>query len=201
MCLNVPQLSKELVNQVYLFVKDKYERINKLNRFNHIIGVYNMATNLAKLYGVDLYKAQICALLHDYYKYESDEELKTLLTKEEIEECAGCTVMYHAFASSKVLAHFGINDIEMINAIKYHVFGHTNMTKLEEIILISDYTEDSRTYKDCIECREILLNGDLNKAIYESTKRTIKHLENENKTPHFEQLNVLDEYERKVNND
>ena len=195
------QLFNDEVKRVYDKVCLKYTNNGHFNRFTHIEGVCKMATHLAKIYNVDIKKAQICALVHDYYKYESNEELRSLIDKEDILICEECEVLYHSFASANALLNeFGIDDNEMKNAIKYHVFGHTSMTKLEEIILISDYTEENRTYKDCIEVRDILLSGNLDLAIYESTKRVINFLVNRNIKPHPMQYEVLNEYERKVSN-
>ena len=66
--------------------------------------------------------------------------------------------------------------------------------------LLSDYTEKNRTYPDCIEVRKILLDGDLDLAIYESLIRTIKHCESEGKVAHPRQLEVLKEYEERIKN-
>ncbi len=194
-------LSKELVEKVYFKVKEKYESLgkDKMSRFYHIDGVYKMASQLALIYEVDIYKAQICALLHDYYKYEDYKIMSSFLSEDEIKECEECKVLYHSYASSKQLKIlFNINDKEMENAIKYHVFGHPNMTRLEKIILISDYTEENRKYEDCIKVRKILFEKGINQAIYESTLATINHLKNNNIEPHKLQLEVLNEYERKL---
>lgn len=209
MCLNVEQLFNILyddeVKRIYLACKNKYLSLDEKyhSRFTHIEGVCQMATLLAKKYNENVKKAQIAAILHDYYKYESHEEMESLLdSKEEIEECRQCPVLYHAYASSKALGKiFGIHDKEIENAIKYHVFGKTNMTKLEEIILISDYTEFNRKYQDCIEVRKVLLDGNFDKAIYLSTRYTIDHLVKNNIKPHPIQCEVLKEYERKINNE
>lgn len=195
------QLYSEKVKEVYNKVKEKYQSMgeDKFPRFLHIEGVCEMATYLAEKYAVDIEKAQICALVHDYYKYESYQEMAKFLTDDEIKECEECKVLYHSYSSSKQLKLlFNIDDIEMENAIKYHVFGHTKMTKLEEIILISDYCERNRTYSDCIKTRDILLSGALYNAIYISTKNTINLLLREHKKPHPMQYEVLNEYERKL---
>lgn len=204
MCLNVQPLSDDLVKHVYETVEAKYKNLGekKYKRFTHIKGVYNMALFLAKKYHVDLHKVAICALLHDYYKYEDEETMASFLSEEEIKECKECRALYHAYASSKQLKLlFGIDDKEMENAIKYHVFGHPNMTKLEEIIVIADYTEENREYLDCIKCREILLSGHFNEAIYYSTLKTIEQLKRTKRNPHPMQLEVLYEYERKIQMD
>ncbi len=195
------QFSDQKINEVRNIVEAKYKTKypDKLSRFTHILGVAKMCEYLASIYNVDKSRAIICGLVHDFYKYESEEEMKTLIDPSDLEECEKCTVLYHAYASSEALKKvFNIDDLEMKSAIKNHVFGHTNMTKLEEIVLISDYTEENRTYKDCITVRNILLSGRLNEAIYLSTLFTINFLNKQNKNVHPMQKDVLYEYERKL---
>lgn len=202
MCLSVQQSYSELVEKAYEAVVKKYGSDLNNKRLKHILGVAKLAKELAIRYNIDPSKAQICALMHDYYKYESYEEMASFLTPEEEKECENCKVLYHSYASSKALTSvLGIYDEEMISAVKYHVFGHPNMTKLEEIILIADYTEENREYEACKKCRKILLSGAFNTAIYESTKLTIEFLLRDNKKPHPMQYEVLNEYERKINMD
>lgn len=204
MCLSVLQLFDDEVLNIYNTVKAKYEAMgpDKYKRFIHIEGVCQMASYLANEYHVNLKDAQIAALLHDYYKYETPEEMSKVLSKEEIEECTLCPVLFHAYSSSKVLKKlFNIDNKEIETAIKYHVFGHPKMSMLDKIILISDYTEINRTYKDCQEVRKILLCGHLDLAILVSTRNIINLLLKENKKPHPMQYEVLNEYERIIKMD
>ena len=86
------------------------------------------------------------------------------------------------------------DDKDIYNAIRNHVFGRVGMSKLEEIIVISDYTEENRTYDDCIKVREIVLNENIEKAIYESTRFVVEYISRKGKTPHPMQLEVLNYY-------
>ena len=88
MCLSVLQLFDDEVLNIYNTVKAKYEAMgpDKYKRFIHIEGVCQMASYLANEYHVNLKDAQIAALLHDYYKYETPEEMSKVLSKEEIEK-------------------------------------------------------------------------------------------------------------------
>ncbi len=193
-------LSEAKVSEVYNLVKNKYERNGHLNRFIHIVGVFNMASYLAKKYNVNIFKAQLAALIHDYFKYESIEEMKEYLKDSKlIEECEECPVLFHAYSSAKAVKDiFNIEDDEIYYAVKYHVFGRLKMTKLEEIILISDYTEENRTYESCVKARKILLDNKLNEAIYLSTKDTIDFVTKKGEKPHPIQLKILKQYKEKI---
>ena len=198
------QFSEEKINEVYNIVKAKYEEKypEKMGRFYHIVGVAKMCDYLSQVYLIDRSRAIICGLVHDYYKYESEEEMKKLIDPRDLEECEKYPVLYHSYASSEALLKvFGIDDLEMKSAIRNHVFGHTNMTRLEEIVLISDYTEETRKYPDCIKCRTMLMLGDLNGAILKSTQNTIEFCKKNGYNVHPMQYKILEEYERKINNE
>ena len=181
--------AKELVSEK---LKDHQKRLI------HTLGVCEMAEYLAKEYNVDIEKAKVAALMHDYSKYDDPKEFAYLLTKEEKEECEKYPFLYHAYLSAynykKLFDDF---DIDIFNAIHNHVFFLCNMSKLEEIIMIADYTEKNRTYDDCIRCREILLSGNMDLAIYESLVATSKHCGDN--PLHPEQFKVLKEYEKRLN--
>lgn len=193
------QLSEQKINEIYKSVYKKYKE-KGIERFNHILGVVKMATYLAQEYGVSKEKAEVAALLHDYYKYESIEEMKSYLNEpSDLEKCEQCNVLYHAYCSAKAAKEvFNITDEEIISAIKNHVYGKINMSKLDEIILISDYTEEGRQYPDCIKCREILLSGKMDEAIYLSTKNTIEFVRDRNLKVMPEQEEILLKYKEKA---
>lgn len=179
--------AKELIDEKYL----------NNPRINHMYGVAKMAKNLAIKYGVDVNKAIICGYMHDYYRYEDTSVMRKYTGI--IPVCEECPILYHAYASSKACQELlDINDIDILNAISHHVYGANNMSKLEEIILISDYTEETRKYESCIKAREILLSGKLYSAIYYSTLWTINHLLEKNIKPMKEQYDILETYKEKM---
>lgn len=188
------QLSDKALKLVSEHLKDHQKRLT------HILGVCEMAETLAIRYNVDLDLAKSSALMHDYSKYDSFDEASKYLTKEEIEECTNYPFMLHAYLSAYKYKELISDNKDAFNAIYNHVFGRPNMSNLEKIIMISDYTEKNRTYPDCIEVRKILLDGDLDLAIYESLIRTIKHCGSEGKLAHPRQLEVLKEYEERIKN-
>ena len=184
-----------LLANIRRLVKKKFS--NHPDRFVHTLGVVKMAKHLAKQYGINKKKAMIAAYLHDFCKYDSIEYVSSLLDADELAECQISNVLYHSYGSAKYYLKYIGNDMDVFNAIKNHVFGRLYMSKLEEIILISDYTEENRKYESCIQCREILLSGDLDFAIYQSTKNVISFLTNKGIKPHPTQYEVLKLYEGK----
>lgn len=183
----------------YKLVIEKYQGFN-VHRLNHILGVAKMAEYLAGLYGVDKNKALTAAYMHDYCKYDDFSNAKDILTKEELEECEKYPFLYHAYLSAYKYKELIGNDLDIFNAIYNHVFGRVGMSLLEAIIMVSDFTEENREYDSCIECRKLLLEtNDLDLGVYKSLELTIKHLKENNLDIHPRQLDVYNEYKRKVN--
>ena len=185
------------LDQIKSLVYKKLGEVSE-HRLEHTLGVVEMAEYLALKYNVDPNKAMVAAYMHDYCKYDDTKNAKDILTSDEIAECEEYPFLYHAYLSAEAYKALGDYDIDIYNAIKYHVFGRPNMSMLEAIIMISDYTEKNRKYESCIECRKILLDGNFNYAIYKSISNTISFCEKEGNKPHPKQIEVLKEYKEKI---
>lgn len=159
-----------------------------LKRFKHIMGVVEMATRLAKLNNADIEKCQIGSLLHDIAKEMDIEWMKKVcrenymndLTEEDLEN----NEILHGFAGAYyVNKEFGIEDSEVLNAIKYHTIGSKDMTLVEKIIYIADAIEYGRNYPSVTEIREETFKN-LNKGILMEIEHKEKYLESIGKKSH-----------------
>lgn len=190
------QLLEINIEKIDSIVKEHLKDNNQ--RYLHSIGVAKQAKKLAIKYNLDGDKAYVAGLIHDFRKYDNPKKYKNVLTKEELAECTENPVLYHsylgAYASKSV---FNIEDDDIFNSIKYHVFGRVNMSLFESIIMISDYTEETRTYTDCIKCREILNKDGLDSAIEFSLRKTIMNLLDRGIAPGSNIYEIHKEYEGK----
>lgn len=185
------------VNEIYQAVCNKYQNSKRLT---HILGVAKLAKELAIKYNLDSEKAYVAGLLHDFCKYESISEMLEIINDKEIEaRFKDAPQIYHAYASS-VMANklFNITDEEILNAIKYHVYGRSGMSLFEKILVISDFAEDSREYFACKEVRKILDNGNFDKAMYYCIKYTIDSVVAKGDIPLEEQYIILEELKSKL---
>ena len=180
-------------------VIEKYNN-NHMDRLTHIFGVAEMAAYLAEKCGEDVEKALIAGYMHDYAKYDDPATAIGVFTDEEINECRRYPFLFHAYMSAYKYKEFAKDDfdIDIYNAIRYHVFGRVGMSKLEEIVMISDYTEKNRKYPTCIECREIILSGNMDLAIFKALSYTIEHCHKMGEEAHPEQIEVLKIYKRRL---
>lgn len=174
------------------------EKFNGNKRLKHIYGVANTAKMLAIKYGVDPEKAYIAGLLHDFCKYDSYEDMTSIMNKEDVIKFKDAKEIYHAYASSEYAKRYlNVTDKEILDAIKYHVYGRINMTLLEKIIVISDFCEPNRDFIEASIVRNHFNNLDL--ALYEVLKYSVDFLYKKNIAPLDEQLQILNYYKEKNN--
>ena len=148
------------------------------HRFLHTIGVMETAINLAAKYGADTKKAELAAIFHDYAKFRSKEEMREIIIKEGMpsELLEYNSELWHApvgaFLTEK---EAGINDKEVLDAIRYHTSGRPGMVLLEKIIYLADYIEPGRHFPGVCEVRD-LAETNLNKALIKAVQNTIMFL-------------------------
>lgn len=163
-------------------------------RLQHVLGVYETAVSLAKAHQLDEEKVMIAALFHDYAKYDSIEAQIEDLDLGIIKDYVDTPVIYHAFAAARKLEmDFGIHDEEILNAIRYHVWGRIGMSDIEKVILISDSCEPNRRFDDAKHIYELALK-DLDLASEYVMKASIDYLETKKLVPALEQLNAYTYY-------
>ena len=130
-----------------------------LKRFTHTLRVVEMSEKLAKIYNANIEKCKVAALLHDICKEMNMEYIKNIcknnfineLSEEDLEN----NEILHGFAGAYYVKNeLGINDKEILNAIKYHTVGAKGMKLLEKIVYIADAIEYGRNYPSVVEIRE-----------------------------------------------
>lgn len=89
----------------------------------------------------------------------------------------GVEILHGPVAALIMQETFGIDDEEVLLAIKNHTTGRAQMTKTEKLVFIADYIEPGRQTPGVEEIRELAYNqGSLDKTIYEISKRTVLYL-------------------------
>ncbi|QOR65605.1 bis(5'-nucleosyl)-tetraphosphatase (symmetrical) YqeK [Cytobacillus suaedae] len=148
------------------------------HRFTHTIGVMETAISLAKRYGVDEKKAEISAIFHDYAKFRPKDEMRSIIYEQKMAKdlLEFNSELWHApVGAYLVKTEVGIEDEEILNAIKFHTSGRVNMTPLEKVIYLADYIEPGRHFPGVDEVRE-LAKISLNKALIQSLINSIQFL-------------------------
>jgi predicted HD superfamily hydrolase involved in NAD metabolism len=152
------------------------------HRYQHTIGVMETAVALAEQYGTDVKKAELAAIFHDYAKFRPKEEMKQIILEQNMPKdlLLYSTELWHAPVGAYLVEkEVGIDDREILDAIRYHTSGRANMTLLEKIIYLADYIEPGRIFPGVEEVRE-LAKQDLNRALIKALQNTIQFLMKKN---------------------
>lgn len=151
-------------------------------RFKHVLGVEEAAIALAGKYGASVEKASIAALTHDYAKERPDEEFQRVIRRDgfDLKLLDWNNAIWHGLVGADfVQRELGIDDKEILQAIRLHTTGAAEMSLLDKIIYVADYIEPGRNFPGVKEAREIAA-VDLDAAVAYETKYTLLHLiENE----------------------
>ena len=148
-------------------------------RFKHTLGVVESATQLAKVYNVDVEKARLAALLHDCAKEMPLKEMQALVQASKYEadnELLANGNLLHGLAGMiRAEKEFSITDLDVLEAIRVHTTGKVHMSKLDKVIFLADYIEPNRDFPGVDELRR-LAQQDLDKAVLLGFDNTINHL-------------------------
>ncbi|MGL5050285.1 MAG: bis(5'-nucleosyl)-tetraphosphatase (symmetrical) YqeK [Fusobacteriaceae bacterium] len=181
-------MNEEMLEKIKLELKNMLSE----KRYNHSILVMKTAVKIAEKYEVDEEKIKIAALLHDVLKECKLEMLKEICKDSNFKELSGTSEddpIIHGFAGAVYVEKvFKIEDIEILNSIKYHTIGRRNMSLLEKIIYLADAVEPSRDYPGVKKIREIL-EKDIDLAIIYEIDKKIEYLIEKRKIIH---LNTID---------
>jgi nicotinate-nucleotide adenylyltransferase len=128
------------------------------HRLAHSAGCESQAVLMAMHWGEDPEKAAIAGILHDITKdMPKDKQLilcekyGIILDNLEIETPA----LLHARTGAELAKElFGVSD-EIYEAIRWHTTGKPDMSMLEKIIYLADYTEPNRDFQGVDVLREL----------------------------------------------
>ena len=181
-------------NKLKEIVKSKMS----LKRFTHTLGVVEMSEKLAKIYNADIEKCKVSALLHDICKEMDMEYIKNICKNNFMSELSEKDLenneILHGFAGAYYVKNeLGINDKEILSAIKYHTVGAENMTSVEKIVYIADAIEYGRNYPSVAEIREETFKN-LDKGILMEIEHKERYLKSVGKKSHSN----TDEFKKQI---
>ena len=149
-------------------VKIRIERLLKPDRLAHSYGVAGEARRLAAQYGADPDKAYYAGLCHDICKNMTPEEQLQWIKRSAIildDTFYRQPPISHGFAAAQYLREeVGVEDEEILQAVRYHTTGRAGMSLLEKIIFTADLTEPGRDYPD-VETVRTLAGRSLEQAV------------------------------------
>ena len=187
----------------------EFEKIHKAvkaklseKRYKHTLGVIETSLILAARHGVNMKKAYLAALLHDYAKEHSDKEKRKMCKQFGIqldsvqEENIG---LIHGQLSAKLAnTEFGITDDEVLKAISFHTTGCIGMDSLGQLIKIADNIEPNRPDHPDLEKIKAVAKEDLVRGAIISIERDISYNIEKGKKVHHWSPEALEYLRRQV---
>ena len=165
---------------------DKALALEKPSRVQHSLRVAETAALRASALGVPEYKAVTAALFHDCAKNLDLDS--PLLQGFQLSETWGKIPepVLHQFTGAYVAKRiFGVEDEEILDAVRYHTSGRADMTALGKLIFLADMVEEERQYDGVDVLRGLFWKKDcsvapeegLDECLEEALKQTIQYLE------------------------
>lgn len=164
-------------------IKDLKKSLKKTldeGRYEHTIGVSYTAICMAMKFGVNLKKAELAGLLHDCAKCISDSNKISQCRKAGISiseaEMKNPSLLHAKLGAYLVNQKYGITDLDIIGAVRWHTTGKANMTTLQKIIFTADYIEPGRNKAPNLDKIRKTSFEDLDLAVYMILKDTIDYV-------------------------
>lgn len=127
-------------------------------RWEHTQGVMATSVQLANKYGADPIQAELAAILHDVAKYWPVKQLEAEIRENDLskELLLYSPQLWHSEVGYLVAKRdYGVTDIEVLDAIRYHTFGRVGMTLMDKIVCLADYIEPGRDFPSVNDIREL----------------------------------------------
>lgn len=162
-------------------IRKKLKKELDESRYIHTLGVMDTAACLAMAQGMDPYRAQLAGLLHDCAKCIPDKQKIRLCKKYSIEltesELANPKLIHAKLGAYLASKDYGVDDPEILSAVRFHTTGSPNMTLLEKIVYIADYIEPNRTALPNMSVVRKLAFTNIDEALYRILKDSLVYLE------------------------
>lgn len=149
-----------------------------MKRYEHVLRVAETAKSLAKNYQVSVDKAEQSALFHDIAKFMDKQALRLILVKENLDHrlLSFHHELWHGPVGAVIAKlDFGIEDEEILNAVRYHTTGRAGMSPLEKVVYIADMIEPGRNFPGVDQLREIAMK-DIDEVMGACIHQSVKFL-------------------------
>lgn len=166
-------------------------------RFEHTLGVEQTARQMARVFGEDEEKAALAGLLHDCAKCMPLSQMIKAARRADVDPVMKeSKALMHAVAGRCVAQDvYGVQDEDVLGAIRWHTTGRAGMTRLEKIIYLADVIEPNRKPYPGLEDLRALCMQDLDSAMHAALRQSLEHVREQGKLLHPDTLAALADYE------
>lgn len=156
-------------------------------RYDHTVRVADTAESLARKHGLDPDRTRLAALLHDAARETEPEEYLRLADEWGLPvgepERQSPKLLHGPVAAELARRELGVDDEEVLSAIRAHTVGRAGMGPLALALYVADKIEPARDYPSVGRIRD-LAREDLYEAAAESLRRAIGYNEGRGKSIH-----------------
>ncbi|UOQ93803.1 bis(5'-nucleosyl)-tetraphosphatase (symmetrical) YqeK [Halobacillus shinanisalinarum] len=172
-------------------------------RYEHTVRVADTALILASRFGSNPKKTEIAAILHDYAKYKSKEDMKRWiiadrrLSKDLLHHHHE---IWHGPVGAIMLEQeIGLQDSAIQSAIASHTSGKKNMSTMDKIVFLADYIEPGRGFPGVEEVRKTA-ETNLDAACLQALSNTIQFLTNKSRSVYPDTIHAYNDLLTNIEN-
>jgi len=170
-------------------------------RLIHSLNVEQEARSLAEHWGIDTERAALAGLLHDCAKGLSLSQMQELALTGGLwldKDTWDSRALIHAPVGAYLAqCDFGVNDAEILEAIRWHTTGRPGMSALEMIIYLADITEPARPPFGSLQAIRNAVREDLKGAMLLALRDSVAYVHKSNSPLHTHTLDALRWFEEK----
>ena len=145
-------------------------------------------------------KARTAALFHDICKYKDNARLwkeAERLNVKDLDSFKAFPQVLHAYVAAEAArVDYGIEDEEILRAIRYHTTGTENMSPVEEVVFLADYLEPMRNFDGVDDLRK-KAEADLKEAMAASLQGNLLFLIKQGTAVHLDTVRCYNDYMEK----
>jgi predicted HD superfamily hydrolase involved in NAD metabolism len=149
-----------------------------LSRWEHTLRVVETADEIASQYQVDRDLVDQAAILHDYCKFWTAEELIFSIKRYKLPRnllLYNQELWHGPVAAVIATKQLGVTNGEVLHAIRYHTTGRPEMGSVEKVVFLADYIEPARQFPG-VDAIRLLAKKNMDQAIILALKQTIQFL-------------------------
>jgi predicted HD superfamily hydrolase involved in NAD metabolism len=171
------------------WIAEKIKNVMRPPLFRHTINTLESSIEIAESCSqkVDIYRLSLASLVHDYGKVFAIGELKKIAREDKLEISEfelGMEPILHSLVGDHLVSRdLGIDDKNILRAVRIHTIGAVDMSLEEKILFVADKVEKERRYAGVERLRELALK-DINLCLIEVYKNTIIYVINKNSLLH-----------------
>jgi len=168
----------------------------------HVERVLDEALRLAARHGTDASKVRPAVLAHDLLRVTPREDLLRMAGEMGHEpneaERAEPLLLHGRVAAALLRERFGVDDAEVLDAVRYHTTGRAGMSDVEKVVFLADKTEPDELahHPEWREVRD-LARDDLDAAMLRALELYVEGARREGWTVHPDVVAAREYFERR----